>query len=165
MRELAQQHGYGEDVKTFIKEVVSKSPKYDLMVDDWIKSLADKTEPFVLESRLGWYFLPNSYKILLWCDMHERSKRAHQKPHDGRHFDNEQDAEAHIKARDTADLHRYEAMYGIKYEEDVRVFNPRDFNLCINTAGQHPDNVAEHIKKHIERHARLRESDAEALLV
>jgi len=45
-----------------------KNPKYDIELDKKIENLGKQRNNFVVESRLAWYFIPDSIKICLKCD-------------------------------------------------------------------------------------------------
>jgi cytidylate kinase len=40
-------------------------PEIDDLIDARIKSLADSAAPYVIDSRLAWFFLPDSFKVFL----------------------------------------------------------------------------------------------------
>src|SRR5260221_8570041 len=50
-------------------------PTTDTSVDDYQRELGKKEDNFVIEGRLSWHFIPNSFKIFLGCDLHEAAKR------------------------------------------------------------------------------------------
>lgn len=50
-------------------------PKIDKEVDDYVVELSKKEDNFILDSRLAWYFIPNSLKIYLEVDAYEGAKR------------------------------------------------------------------------------------------
>ena len=52
----------------------NEDPKYDRAIEDEIK-MYGKNNNFVLESRLGWYSIPDSFKIKITCDFDKRVKR------------------------------------------------------------------------------------------
>jgi cytidylate kinase len=50
-------------------------PKYDVELDKAIEAFGKENNDFVVESRLAWYFIPDSIKIKLVCDFDERVRR------------------------------------------------------------------------------------------
>lgn len=49
--------------------------KYDLERDKIIEEFGKNNDNFVAESRLAWYFIPDSFKICFICDFNIRTKR------------------------------------------------------------------------------------------
>ncbi len=55
--------------------LASTEPKYDLELDKIIEEYGKNNNNIVVESRLAWYFIPDSFKVKLFCDFEERVKR------------------------------------------------------------------------------------------
>ena len=53
----------------------SKSKEFDLLIDGKQKEFGEQNDDFVIESRLGWYLVPDAFKVLLTCDLDVRMKR------------------------------------------------------------------------------------------
>lgn len=53
----------------------AKNPVHDEHVDFEIKRIGETSDNFVIESRLAWHFIPQSFKIKLICDFDERVHR------------------------------------------------------------------------------------------
>ncbi len=49
--------------------------KYDLELDNSVKIYGENNDNFIFESRLAWYFIPDSIKIKLDCDLDVRINR------------------------------------------------------------------------------------------
>jgi cytidylate kinase len=74
-REMAKEAGYGNDLPRFEKEVCEKDPEFDNKLDKHVEKYGKTHDNFVFESRLAWYFIPDSYKVMLVCNNSERFKR------------------------------------------------------------------------------------------
>ena len=74
MRELSRKHGYS-DITKFLVEYVSKHPEVDHQVDEEQRLYGEQNEDFVLDAHLGFYFVPDSIRICLICDMEEAARR------------------------------------------------------------------------------------------
>jgi len=49
--------------------------KYDLALDQKVKTYGEANDNFIFDSRLAWYFIPDSIKIKLACDYDARLER------------------------------------------------------------------------------------------
>jgi len=49
--------------------------KYDQEIDDAVEEFGKNNDNFVVECRLAWYFIPDSFKVCFVCDFDERTKR------------------------------------------------------------------------------------------
>ncbi|MEX1087560.1 MAG: cytidylate kinase family protein, partial [Candidatus Paceibacterota bacterium] len=65
---------YGMDLHEF-EDLCRSDEKYDRAVDDEIATIGKSKDDIVVESRLAWYFIPDSFKVLLVCDRHTRVSR------------------------------------------------------------------------------------------
>ena len=73
-REVAANHGM--TMEQFDEEITkSKTYKYDLELDESVAKYGEENDNFIFESRLAWNFIPDSYKIMLNCDIEEAFKR------------------------------------------------------------------------------------------
>lgn len=103
----------------------------DTMVDDYQKKLGEENDNFVIEGRLSWYFIPNSYKIFLDCNSKTAADRLiksrDQRP-DEKLPDDPEKVKDMIEARVQSDLKRYQLFYQIDYTD------PGHYDLVIDTA-------------------------------
>ena len=74
MRELSRKHGYS-DITQFLVEYVSEHPEVDHQVDEEQRLYGEQNEDFVLDAHLGFYFVPDSIRICLICDLEEAARR------------------------------------------------------------------------------------------
>ena len=74
MRELSRKHGYS-DITKFLVEYVSEHPEVDHQVDEEQRLYGEQNKDFVLDAHLGFYFVPDSIRICLICDMEEAARR------------------------------------------------------------------------------------------
>lgn len=90
------------------EKLCNENPSYDRQLDDRVKQLGQQKNNFVLESRLAWYFIPDSIKIKLVCDESTRIARVASR-------DNLSLAEATIKTkqREQDGPARYAQIYGL----------------------------------------------------
>ena len=74
MRDLSRQHGFA-DITQFLVDYVSMHPEVDHLVDEEQRKFGEKNDNFVLDAHLGFYFVPDSIRICLVCELEEASNR------------------------------------------------------------------------------------------
>src|SRR3989338_1144631 len=85
----------------------------DKEIDDYQKKIGKTQDNFIIDGRLGWYFIPHSIKIFLNVDLKEGAKRifkAGKRP-DEKKYKNVNDALKEIKKRISSDKKRYKKYY------------------------------------------------------
>ena len=120
-------------------QMAEKDPTIDQKLDARIAEIGRIHEGLVLESRLGWYFVPDSFKVKFVCDDVERFSRVARR-------DNlsTEDAEKVSKVRENSHAERFRKIYGIEdYSADEH------FDLIINTTHIKAHDVVEKILENI----------------
>ena len=69
-REFAKKNGMTLEE---LNERAKKDPESDNMVDEYLKELAKK-DGLIIDARLGWYFIPDSFKVWVTASEEERAK-------------------------------------------------------------------------------------------
>ena len=141
MREIANKRG-----KTLleISSLAEDDPSIDEELDEMQKSLGSKEQSFILDSRLGWHFFPDAYKVFLKADVQESARRIYEEKR-GLEKENKtlQETAENIKKRKQSEIQRYSDYYGVNpYEE-------RHYDLLIDTTSLSAEQVVETIKKAI----------------
>lgn len=112
----------------------------DKELDDWQKDLEKKKhEAFVIDSRLGFHFIPSSTKIFLHADMKVRAERIF---HNNRLVEENTTLKktlTNIKKRQTLERKRYKEKYGIDYLDFSK------YDLVMDTTKMKPEEVVEKI--------------------
>lgn len=91
-------------------EVLAKTDtKYDIELDTMIEKYGKENDNFIVESRLPWYFIPDSIKLKLQCDFKERVKRVA-----GRDMMDFEKAKQETEEREAIAAERYRKLYGIE---------------------------------------------------
>lgn len=57
------------------EELCRRDPSYDKQLDAEIEKYGKNNNDFVVESRLAWHFIPDSFKVKLSCDFETRIAR------------------------------------------------------------------------------------------
>lgn len=115
--------------------MIESDPTYDNRADDALTE-AGNGEDVIIDARLGFHFVPHSFKVFLFLDPHVAAERMlkdaeinpmrHKELIGGMH-DSEQVVRG-IQERTLSEAKRYSKYYGI--EEHM---NPRHFDVIINT--------------------------------
>ena len=123
-----------------LNKIGETDPSIDKELDDWQKKLEKKKdESFVLDSRLGYHFIPSSIKIFLEADINVRAERIF---HASRLVEENTTLKktiANIKKRQILERNRYKEKYGIDYLDFSK------YDLVLDTTNMTPQQVAEKI--------------------
>jgi CMP/dCMP kinase len=101
-----------------LNQAARSDPHFDQELDEAILQYGKEHDNFVLESWLGWHFVPDAFKIKLLCDTQERIKRIA-----ARESLSFEEAEQKTESRDQAKLDRYYRYYGIKDFPSDEIFD------------------------------------------
>lgn len=119
-----------------LEDEAKRNRSIDLMIDQRTIDLAKGIEgKWILDSRLGWYFCPQAFKVLLACDTVTRLKRIATR--DNVEFSDAMYATEH---RESSIKQRYSELYGIK-----DFTSPHLFDCVVNTSVAGPEAVADQI--------------------
>jgi cytidylate kinase len=130
------------DMQISLKELgdlAKKDKRIDKRIDDYQKKLGKKEDNFILEGRLGFYFIPKSIKICLKVDLAESARRIISDNRSDEHFENIDEAINAIKERRSSEKERYKKLYNIDID------NLNNYDLVIDTTTLPADEVAKKI--------------------
>jgi len=120
---------------------INNNPEKDKEFDQKIEKLGQEKDNLVIDSRLAWYFIPNSIKIKFHCPDEIRLKRVSDR-------DNVSQEEAEHKTffREKSHMNRYTQTYGlVDYTAD------ENFDFIIETNSLTPEEIVEEILKKINK--------------
>lgn len=132
MRQMAEDRGVslGE-----LQKMAENDSSIDHSIDDQSKAIGQKSD-IILDSRLGFHFIPDSFKVFLTLPTHIAAERIlkdaasnparHKETDTG--FQTEQDIVTAVEARAESERKRFKEIYGIANSTD-----PANFDLVINT--------------------------------
>ncbi len=122
-------------------QYIKENPEYDKELDKMQEEFGKENNDFILESRIGWYFVPDSFKIKLVCDEDERIKRVL-----GRDGGSIEKVIFDEKERLESAKERYEKLYNIKdFQAD------KNFDLVVDTTNNPPDEVVKVILESLKK--------------
>lgn len=136
-RSLAQK--YNMDVLAFNKYMESH-PEIDEEIDTELTEIGKRDENMVLDSRMAWHFVPDSFKVYLSVEPDEAARRV---MNDQRGkvetYCCQDDARNCLIERKKSENLRYISKYGVDCS------NPDNYDLIIDATSITPDQVAEQI--------------------
>ena len=125
---------------------LSKMAETDETIDEELdcmqKELGRRERRFVLDSRLGWHFVPNSFKVFLKVDIKEGAKRIFNAGRKGEKENRTLRATVeNIKKRKESELQRYKKNY------NLNPYDKKKYDLVADTTKLTPEEIAEKIVK------------------
>ena len=137
-RKLAKEKNM--DVTTF-NEYVEKHPEIDRQIEKSAAEYAKDHTRFVIDARLGWYAVPESFKVYLTVDIDEAARRAFNDPNrkDTESFNTIEEQKQDLIKRYNLENQRYYSLYNVRKEE------LSNYDLVIDTSFITPEQVADKI--------------------
>jgi cytidylate kinase len=126
-------------------KIANKTNSVDDEIDEWVSKLAKYEDNFVIDSRLAFYFIPNSIKIFLDVDIKEGSKRILLQKRDDEPENSDLRATINnIEKRKKSEKKRYRRLY------KMNPFNKKNYDAYMDTTGLTLEQVAHSVIKFIE---------------
>ena len=132
MRNMADERGMKLDE---LSKIAEADDSVDITIDNYTRELGKKNN-LVIDSRLGFYFIPESFKIFLELDPETASKRIleDKKSNPSRHteasnFDTKENIKEKSISRLNSERKRYKDLYNIEDHTDHS-----NFDLVIDTS-------------------------------
>ncbi|MFT4261362.1 MAG: (d)CMP kinase [Candidatus Woesearchaeota archaeon] len=117
-------------------KIAEKDRSIDEELDERQRSLALNEDNFVIDARLGFYFIPWSFKIYLDVSLDEAARRVSKR--ENKSFD---EAKKESAERLNSEHKRYLDMYDVNYEDH------KHYDLVINTDNKTPREICSLILK------------------
>lgn len=124
-------------------EYVESHPEIDMKIENSAKEYALDNDNFVIDARLGWYAVPESFKVYLKVDIDEAAKRAFndEKRKDLENFSSFEDHKKALIERFKEENERYFKLYRVR-KDDMN-----NYDLVVDTTSLTPEEVADIIIK------------------
>ena len=142
LREIAEKRGLS------ILEM-NEAAKTDSSIDSFIDSrsveLGKEKDHAVFDSRMAWYFIPNSFKVFLFVDTNEAARRvlADHTRKTEKYTTIEETAEK-LQERAFLEKNRFQELYGVNY------FAIHNYNLVVDSTDVSPEQAARKILENFE---------------
>lgn len=139
-RKLAKDMGL--DITSF-NEYLSEHPEIDIQIEKSAAEYAKNHDNFIIDARLGWYAVPESFKVYLKVDIDVAAKRAFNdsKRKNTESFATIEEQKADLEKRFKLENERYWKLYKV-HKEDMS-----NYDFVIDTTNLTPEQTAEKIKK------------------
>jgi CMP/dCMP kinase len=122
-------------------EYVKAHKEIDREIDGYLGSLYQSPEPLIVDSRLAWHFLPNSFKVFLVVEPMIGANRVYLASRAGENHASPETAGADNAERQRLEQERFFSLYS------VNAGNWRNYDLVIDTTHASPGEVADVIMK------------------
>ena len=132
---------------TEFNEYVKAHPEIDNQIENSARKAADENENLVIDARLGWYAVPESFKVYLTVDINEAARRAFNDPNrkDSERFETLEEQKADLEKRFALENERYFNLYGVHKEDKA------NFDFVLDTTNIGREEVAEKIIEAFEK--------------
>ena len=139
MRELAAEAGL--DILEY-NRLCANDPTEDRKIDDRTREVAIrlKDEKLVFDSRMAWFFAPDTFKVYVTVDPAVAARRVGIDPRPGEPA-SEVEIYKELEERGKVEQARFIKFYG----EDADYYDWNHFNLIVDSTSRTPDEVAETI--------------------
>lgn len=139
MRELAAEAGLG--ILEY-NQLCLSDPTEDRRIDDRTREVAirKKDERLVFDSRMAWFFAPDTFKVYVTIDPAVAARRVGIDPRPGEPA-SEVEIYHELEERSKVEQARFIKFYG----EEADYYDWRHFNLIVDSTARTPDEVAEAI--------------------
>lgn len=138
VRKLAREKGL--DITSF-NEYLAKHPEIDQQIEKSATEYAENHDNFIIDARLGWYAVPESFKVYLTIDIEEAARRAFydEERKSTEKFSTIEEQKLDMERRYKMENDRYFKLYGV-HKEDIS-----NYDLVVDTTDKTPLEVKEKI--------------------
>ena len=138
VRKLAKEQGL--DITSF-NEYLNEHPEIDRQIEKSAAEYAKEHNNFIIDARLGWYAVPESFKVYLTIDINEAARRAFydEARKSTEKFSTIEEQKADMERRYKMENARYFNLYGVR-KEDLS-----NYDLVVDTTDKTPIQVKEKI--------------------
>ena len=127
---------------TSFNEYLANHPEIDIQIEKSAAEYAKDHDNFIIDARLGWYAVPESFKVYLRVDIDEAARRAFadQKRKNTESFATVEEQKQDMIKRFNLENERYWNLYQV-HKEDMS-----NYDLVVDTTDKTPEEVVEIIK-------------------
>lgn len=137
-RKLAKEKGMSI---TEFNEYVKEHPEIDIQIENSAKEYAKDHDEFIIDARLGWYAVPESFKVYLTVDIDVAAERAYNNQDEEKKktesFHTIEEHKKDLQKRYQLENERYLQVYGVRKEDKS------NYDLVIDTTKLTPKEVAD----------------------
>ena len=124
-------------------EYLKNHPEIDNQIEKSAKEYAKEHDNFIIDARLGWYAVPESFKVYITVDIDEAAKRVFNDENrkETESFESIEECKENIIIRYNNENIRYFNLYGV-HKEDLT-----NYDYVIDTTKITPEEAANKIKE------------------
>lgn len=138
-RAIAASHGM---TIVEMNKYMETHPEIDHEIDDGLRALSDKNENMIIDSRMAWHFVKDTFRVYMTTELEESAKRILRANREGDHASSLEEMAEEIRARKASERLRYREQYGVDCKDlsnydlvvDSTYASPEDVAACILTA-------------------------------
>lgn len=129
-----------------MNKIAETDKSIDKMVDERSIELGKTMDHTIFDSRMGWYFVPDSFKVFIMVDLQEAGRRVyHDSLRKAETYKDISDAVKALYTRQSLEKDRYRELYGVNY------YDLDNYDLVIDSTHASPSDLAEEIIKRFEQ--------------
>lgn len=141
-RAISKEQGVDVLQANLSAETEKEIPKIDYLVDERLRQIGKTETRIVIDSRMAWHWMPDSFKVFLDLDLETAAERILNKMTPERieaeHIPNDSKNYAKVlQKRLDSEARRYKKIY------NVNPYNTNNYDLVINTTSNNPVQVIE----------------------
>lgn len=131
---------------TEFNEYVKEHPEIDNEIEKSARKAADENEKLIIDARLGWYAVPESFKVYLAVDINEAARRAFNDENrkNSENFKTLEEQKNDLEKRFKLENERYYTVYGVHKEDKS------NYDFILDTTNINKEEVVETIIKAFE---------------
>ena len=137
-RAIAASHGM---TIVEMNKYMETHPEIDHEIDDGLCALSDKNENMVIDSRMAWHFVSDTFRVYMTTELEESAKRILRANRAGDHAASLEEMAEEIRARKASERLRYREQYGVDCKD------LSNYDLVVDSTYASPEVVAECILK------------------
>lgn len=133
-RKMAAEHGMTIDE---FNRYMESHPEVDKLIDDGLRALSDDPRTLIIDSRMAFHFVKNTFRVYLTTDPTVSAQRILSDKRAGESFDTVEETARRVSARRASENFRYFEKYG------VHIMDMQNYDLVLDTTDITPEKVAD----------------------
>lgn len=133
-RAIAAKHGVNI---VEMNQYMETHPEIDHEIDDGLKALSDREECMIIDSRMAWHFVRDTFRVYMTTELAESAKRILRAGRAEEQAATLEETAENIRTRKASERKRYAEQYGV----DCKDLN--NYSLIVDSTYATPEEVAE----------------------
>lgn len=133
-RAIAAKHGINI---VEMNKYMETHPEIDHEIDDGLKALSDRDECMIIDSRMAWHFVRDTFRVYMTTELEESAKRILRAGRAEEQAATVEETAENIRARKASERKRYSEQYGVDCKD------LSNYSLIVDSTYATPEEVAE----------------------